>query len=247
MTWWFHKEIHRAGKLKTRTRRALVVSFSGIDGAGKSTQISALQDRMTEAGIRVLLLTFWDDVAVWTRLREAASHGLFEGDKGIGTPDRPLNRRDKNVRAWHVTAARFFFYLLDSLHLNLVVAKALASGAEVVIFDRYIYDEFANLFPKHWLIGAYVRLMLKCVPRPDVAFLLDTDPLLARARKPEYPVDFLCSNRASYLDLSELAGMTVISASTLLEIERKITEEMLKRWKDLAHFAEESHQVDSSS
>src|SRR5258708_27507723 len=245
MTGGFDKGIHRAGKSKTRTRRVLVVSFSGIDGAGKSTQISALQDRLTEAGIRVLLLTFWDDVAVLTRLREAASHGLFKGDKGIGTPDRPLNRRDKNVKAWHVTAARFFFYLLDSLHLNLVVAKALASGADVVIFDRYIYDEFANLSSNHWLMGAYVRLMLKCVPRPDVAFLLDTDPLLARARKPEYPVDFLCSNRASYLDLRELTGMTVISASTLVEIERKIAEEMLKRWKDLAGFSGESHQIDS--
>ena len=29
------------------------------------------------------------------------------------------------------------------------------------------------------------------VPRPDVAYLLDADPEAARARKPEYPVDFM--------------------------------------------------------
>jgi thymidylate kinase len=51
-------------------RRARLVSFSGIDGAGKSTQIETLRTRMEEASLRVLLITFWDDVARLTRIRE---------------------------------------------------------------------------------------------------------------------------------------------------------------------------------
>jgi hypothetical protein len=156
---------------------------------------------LTKGGTRVLLLTFWDDAAVLKRFREAASHEIFKGDKGIGTPEKPLHRRDKNVTSWYLTVARFCLYLLDALHLNLVVARALTSKVDIVIFDRYIYDELANLSSRHWFTRIYVGLLLKYIPRPDVAYLLDADPLQARARKPEYPIDFLQTNRASYLAL----------------------------------------------
>ena len=58
-----------------------MVSFSGIDGAGKSTQIETLRSRVQEAGLRVMLITFWDDVARLTRLREVTGHTLFRGTK----------------------------------------------------------------------------------------------------------------------------------------------------------------------
>jgi thymidylate kinase len=125
--------------------RARLVSFSGLDGAGKSTQIGALRTRLNEAGLRVLLLTFWDDVARLRRIREVSGHTLFRGDKGVGTPARPVNRRDKNVRSWYMTAVRFCLYFVDAISLRIAVAKALRSDAEVVIFDRYLYDELANL------------------------------------------------------------------------------------------------------
>jgi thymidylate kinase len=224
----------------------MLLSFSGIDGAGKSTQIGALQNRLTESGFRVLLLTFWDDVAVLKRFREAASHELFKGDRGIGSPEKPLRRRDKNVRSWYLTVVRFCLYLVDALHLNMVVLRALTRNTDVIIFDRYIYDELANL-SGHWLARFYIRLMLKFAPCPDVAYLLDTDPVLARARKPEYPVDFLQTNRASYLALWKVAGMTVIPPLSIFEAEQAIMRTMLEKWsgseRPLSH---ESYQVKSS-
>jgi len=39
--------------------RVKIVSFSGIDGAGKTTQIHALIDWLRGAGLRVELLTLW--------------------------------------------------------------------------------------------------------------------------------------------------------------------------------------------
>jgi thymidylate kinase len=46
-----------------KIRRTSFVSFSGIDGAGKSTQIDALCLRLKGDGLRVLLIRFWDDIA----------------------------------------------------------------------------------------------------------------------------------------------------------------------------------------
>jgi thymidylate kinase len=213
----------------TDDRRATLVSFSGIDGAGKSTQIEALGVRLNEVGARFLMVTFWDDVARLTRLREVSGHTLFKGDKGVGTPARPVNRRDKNVQSWYMTAVRFGLYFLDAISLRIVVAKALRTNTDVIIFDRYLYDELANLSLQNRIERAYVRLLLPFVPQPDVSFVLDADPVQTRARKPEYPLDFLHSSRASYLALSELVGgMTVIVPQPIPDVERQVSQHVLK-------------------
>lgn len=192
--------------------RPRIISFSGIDGGGKSTQISALESYLRDSGLRTTTLTFWDDVVVGGRFREMMSHKAFRGEKGIGTPERPINRRDKNVSSRLMTALRCALYFADGLNLRLVVSRLKRTQADVVIFDRYIYDEVANLPLNNRLAAAFVRLLLRCVPKPDLALLIDADPPAARARKPEYPLDFLHRNRQAYLALSEMSGhITVIA------------------------------------
>lgn len=188
-----------------------IVSFSGIDGAGKSTQIDALCRFVHDRGFTFKLLTFWDDVVALPRFRERLSSRAFKGDQGIGSPDKPITRRDKNVTAWYVMAFRLFLYMLDAFSLCLSISKNLESDVDFLIFDRFIYDELANLPLQYVAIRLYVRLLLTFVPRPDVAFVLDAEPEVASARKPEYPVEFVRRNRDTYLRLSRLVyGMTVI-------------------------------------
>jgi thymidylate kinase len=189
-----------------------LVSFSGIDGAGKSTQIDALCRSLQDSGRKFLLYTFWDDVVVLSKFREHMSLKAFKGDKGVGSPDKPIVRRDKNVRSWYLTATRLFLYALDALRLRrLLSSRNARQGAEFVIFDRYIYDELANLPLQHAMFRVYVKLLLKIVPRPDVALLVDADPEAAASRKPEYPLEFVRHNREAYLRLSRLVkAMTVV-------------------------------------
>ena len=169
------------------------------------------------------LVTFWDDVARLKRIREGAGHTLFKGEKGVGSPEKPVNRRDKNVRSGPMSVVRLGLYLVDALSLRAAVAKALQSGADFVICDRYIYDELANLNLANPAARAYVRMIMKLVPRPDVSYFLDADPVAARARKPEYPLDFLYISRASYFTLIELiGGITVIPPMSIQDAEREV-------------------------
>jgi thymidylate kinase len=200
-----------------------------MDGAGKSTQIHALRTRLAESGLRVALITFWDDVARLTHLREVSGHTLFKGEKGVGSPDAPINRRDKNVRSWPMTAVRYFLYSVDAISLRLAVKRALKSDADFIIFDRYAYDELANLTLSNPIARLYVRLIMKVVPRPHVSYLLDADPVQARARKPEYPLEFLYFCRASYLSLNKIiGGMTIIPPMPVEEVEREVLQHALK-------------------
>lgn len=206
-----------------RMRLPRLISFSGMDGAGKSTQIESLSAAMRQAGVPFRIVRFWDEVAALVRFRETASISVFKSDAGVGMPGAPVNRRDKNVRSWYMACVRLFLYTLDAFSLRGLVAKASRSDSEVVIFDRYIYDELANLNLKNTAIRIYIRLILALVPKPDVSYLLDADPVQARARKPEYPLEFLYVNREAYLTLSRLiSGIIVIDPLPVDEVKAEI-------------------------
>ena len=191
-------------------RRPLLITFSGLDGAGKSTQIENLRAVLRAMGLRSDLLTFWDNVVALSRCREGFVHHVYGSERGIGAPGRPVARRDKNVRRWYLTLVRHALYLLDTLNLCLVVNTARRSGADVIIIDRYIYDELANLPLQNALSRTFARVLAKIAPQPDVAFFLDADPQAAVARKPEYPLEFMLECRASYHRLAQLLKTPVV-------------------------------------
>lgn len=200
-------------------RKPLLISFSGVDGSGKSTQIENLRSALHAAGLSTTLLAFWDNVVVGVKYREGFVHKVYKSERGIGAPGKPVNRRDKNVRAWYLTAARHFLYLIDAVNLARVVARERRrSNADVIILDRYIYDELSNLNLSNGLSRSFIRMVHAFVPRPDIAYLLDADPDAAYLRKPEYPVAFMKKCRRAYFDLAVLLGtMTVIPALSLPE------------------------------
>lgn len=211
------------------SRLPLLISFSGIDGAGKSTQIDNVCRRLEQEGLRYRLLTFWDDAAQLKSLREGAGHKIFGGDKGVGSPEKPIERRDKNVRSPLMTLVRLGLYCLDALSLRAVARRALHSGVDVVIFDRYIFDELANLDLRNPAARLYVRAMARLVPRPQLAMILDANPTQAHARKPEYPLPFLLENRNAYLRLSEFLGsMTVIPPMPLDQAKAEVARRVMQ-------------------
>jgi thymidylate kinase len=197
--------------------RSVLISFSGVDGSGKSTQIESLRTALHSAGLTTNLLAFWDNVVVGVRYREGFVHKVYKSQRGIGAPGKPVDRRDKNMRGWHLTFARHFLYLLDAINLRRVVARARRkSPADILILDRYIFDELSNLNLHNPLSRMFVKVVQRLVPRPDIAYLLDADPVAAYARKPEYPVEFMKKCRRAYFELADLLGvMTVVPAVSL--------------------------------
>lgn len=219
-----------------RLRRPVLISFSGLDGSGKTTQITNLRDTISRLGLRHDLITFWDDVVVGTRYREGFVHKVYGSEQGIGAPDKPVNRKDKNVRKWYLTLARHLLYLLDAVHLRFVIGRAEMSDSDVIIMDRYIYDELANLPIGNPVSNMFIRIVRFIVPKPDISYLLDADPEAARARKPEYPVDFMHKCRRSYFKLSRLLGnFTIIPPLPLTDAKREVELAFQRLIEDAQH------------
>src|SRR5258706_15312431 len=131
--------------MKVTMRHAtLLISFSGLDGSGKSTQIENLRDLLARLGYTTNLRAFWDHVVVFSRYREGFVHKAYGSERGIGAPGKSVARRYKNMRRWYLTLLRHMLYLLDAIPLRSVVEQA-RRDCDVLIGDRYIYDELANM------------------------------------------------------------------------------------------------------
>jgi thymidylate kinase len=193
------------------THRPFVISFSGIDGAGKSTQIEQLSSRLQRQGLRVLQLSFWDDIAALSEMRAGAGYramGPSDADR-VSEPSL-APRNNKHVRKWYLTAARSAFYVLDVARLHRVLASQRIKNCDVVIFDRYVYDQIANIYSQSYAGRNYAKLLLALTPAPDLAFIVDASPAAAFARKPEYPLEFVYRNRQTFLSLRELVPQLIV-------------------------------------
>jgi hypothetical protein len=164
-------------------------------------------------------------VACFRQLRAGFSCKFLHSDRGVGAAGRPVCRNDKNIRTWYLTLARSALYFLDTLQLWRALLRAGTDQPDVILCDRYVYDELATLLGGS-VAERYVRLMLHLVPPPDVAYLLDAEPEEARLRKPEYPLSFLHQYRLSFLRLCEFAGLTRISPMSAEKMHEAIWERL---------------------
>ena len=197
-----------------------IVTFSGIDGAGKTTQIECISAHLIHQGYRVARVSFWDDIAFMSKLRAGVSLAVLQKKQTLSR-HLPL-RNDKNVRTWYLTLVRAVFYLLDALRLRRVVSQLRIGNDDFVIFDRYLYDQLAQIHSRRWLARSYIRLLVGLAPQPEFAFILDALPDEAFSRKPEYPLDFMNSYRRAFLGLSEFIPRLVVIDPSSVENVRQV-------------------------
>jgi thymidylate kinase len=188
--------------------KGAVVAISGLDGAGKSSQATALVTALEALGI--------DAATEWTRITRNRSLDVFAAPvkwvlKLFGRKEMPPEVSDEDepydagrefrrkspfvTQIWTVVVA-----VTNALTQRRVTRAHLKAG-RVVVCDRYVLDSAVHL---RWLYGADRKFSFQTAlvrwlsPKPVRSFFLDIDPEVAYERKPDFDLDELTDQAALY-------------------------------------------------
>ncbi|MDB5802209.1 MAG: tmk [Rhodocyclales bacterium] len=143
------------------TRAGRFITFEGIDGAGKSTQIAAVVDRLRQRGLEVVQSREPGGTPLAEKLRELVLH-----------------------EAMNLETEALLMFAARREHLAVVIEPALARDAWVVC-DRFSDATYAYQVGGRGLDAAQFRLLEQWVHphlQPDLTFLFDVEPAIAAQR-----------------------------------------------------------------
>ena len=168
----------------------MLVAFSGIDGAGKSTQTSHLQAYLETQGLKPVYL--WSRGGYTTLFNGLKSALRRFGGNRLPPPGISERRQAYMQRRW-VRCLWLVLSLLDLVRVYGLTIRFWRLLGRPVLCDRYLWDTLIDLrlnFPaenvERWWLW---RLLVRLAPQPDVSFLLmiPVEESLRRSQEKDEP------------------------------------------------------------
>ena len=208
--------------------QGIFISFEGVDGVGKTTQVNRLRDELEAMGREVVVTREPGGTALGTAIRRLLLHGV------------PAESADGEACADIAPRTEALLFAADrAQHVAEVIRPALERGA-VVITDRYCDSSLAYQAGGRELTAAEIRSLSMWAMDgllPVRTYLLDMDPALSHTRL-DHDEDRMAAagsafqrrTRQAFLDLAarEPNRFRVIDASgTVEEVWQAIREDFV--------------------
>ncbi len=187
----------------------LFISFEGVDGAGKTTQVQQAHNYLQERGLRSLVTREPGGTPVGLTIRELVLHGL------AAFPSVAVTGGTDVVDASDDLAPRTeaLLYAADRAeHVAQVVRPALERG-DIVLCDRYLDSSVAYQAGGRDLSADVIRRLSLWASQgllPKRTYLLDADPSQSKSRLDHEPDrlesagdDFQQHVRQAFLQLAQ--------------------------------------------
>ncbi|MBD3379381.1 MAG: hypothetical protein GF408_02850 [Candidatus Omnitrophica bacterium] len=201
-----------------------MITFSGIDGSGKSTLAQRTVAYLKGKGCRAVKVDVYAGssfLSIGRLLGSLSGKARKSLENNMNSPRRGAGKV--------LDRSRIIFFFVDIAVFAIKLA-VLRVRKIVPVCDRYLYDTLVHLRYRGLVGEKFFFLMLKLIPGPEKAFLLELDPVEAEKREKEHLPEYYRSKAAFYEDLSGPAGLVSVDTSgerdavwekVRLELEKK--------------------------
>ena len=160
--------------------QGFMVTFSGVDGAGKSTIIKIVKDNIEKKYRKeVVILRHRPGILP---ILSAIKHGKVKAEKIAG---KVLPRKGKN-KSYLSSTLRFGYYYLDYLVGQVYVYVKYILRGKIVVYDRYYFDFINDAKRTNIQINRKVATALYCFvmkPKLNIFLYADAETILTRKKE----------------------------------------------------------------
>lgn len=176
-------------------RKGTIVSFSGVDGAGKTTVLRLLKESLELSGHKVVELRCRPSVL------PILSSIVLGKEKAERRSINNLPRTGGN-NSTISSFIRFLYYLADYFFGSIVIYFRYTYKGYYILYDRHFYDLIVD--PRRYNLSFksdWTKFFLKFINQPNINIFLYASPEKILSRKEELSKEDILELTQSYIEL----------------------------------------------
>ena len=179
----------------------------GADGSGKSSVAKRLLDELHG--------TFYKDKSLHVHWKPSVFFRKRRSERAPTT-----DPHGQPTRGWLASQLVLLYHWLEYFVGGVLQFLPVLFRCGMVLIERHHYDFLVD--PRRYRLQppcALIRFAFRCLPKPDLVFVLDAPPELFQARKPEVTLEESRRQREAYLSLAaRMPNARVIDGTQPLDL-----------------------------